>query len=380
MPPKGDPRFIFFEGEDLAQNRESLIFYAVKHFKGLPPLFKSTKQTDKRKAKKELPRLFREHLEKYQDGKRAAGDSPTVTEVIEEVEHTETPSHRKRTQRQHKFYFGRIRDELKLGPMPIERVSLKIWTDRIDAQRALPPPKKGRKRMTYKDYAKHMNILLRYAYEQKYVSHLVTFPNPDKKTKVGTVLTIPELKLLWEVMGETTRDQFVLGYECAMRKLEALHLTWDRVDLDAGQIILRAEDVKTGSKTGKGREFYMTPHALERLRARKALQDKEKPSRWVFPSETGKGPVTDNKVAWTAAKERALKKMPAFQHWARWHDLRHTAITRMLVEQGMNITHVSEYVGTSVDTLQRVYLHSRAEHTRGVNVGLQITDAKPTGD
>lgn len=42
----------------------------------------------------------------------------------------------------------------------------------------------------------------------------------------------------------------------------------------------------------------------------------------------------------------------------------------------INFTHVSEYVGTSVSTLQRVYLHSRAEHTKGVNAGLMILGGK----
>lgn len=386
MPPKGDPRFEFFEGEDLARNRESGIFYAVKAFAGLPNLFRTTKTTDKRKAKKELPRLIKEHLEKYQDGKRAAGAAPSVSEVIDEVEQTETPGLRRKTQSKRAFYFARIRDEMKLGHLPIDRVTLRLWTDRLEAVRA------QRKRRTYWDYVKHMNILLRYAYEQKYVSHHVAFPNPDKKSNAGTVLSVPELRLLWDVMGETTRDQFVLGYECAMRKLEALHLTWDRIDLETGELTLRAEDVKTGSKTGKGRQFIVTPHALERLRARFDRQCRtsaiapsgserlENARKWVFPSEAGAGPITDNKTAWAAAKERALERMPQFQHWARWHDLRHTAITRMLVEQGMNITRVSEYVGTSVATLQRVYLHSTAEHTRGVSEGLRITDAKPTRD
>lgn len=378
MPP--DSKWKFFEGEDLAQNLESGIFYASKAFARMPNLFRTTKQKEKRLAKKELPRLIKDHLEAHESGLRRVGKIPTVAELIEEINQTETPGLRPKTQRKRKFYFTEIRDAMGLGPIPMDRFTLSIFTARLDRLLA----KKTRR--TSWDYFKHGNILNRYAYQQKYVSHRVTFPNRDPKSNAGTVLTVEEILQLWSVMNETTRDQFVLAYECCMRLREALHLTWDRVDLESGEITLRAQDVKTGSKTGKGRQFIMTPHALERILARwNAVEPGESNAhKFVFPSPSGKGPMDDNKIAWGLAKDRALKgnekravkPMPHFQHWVRWHDLRHTAISRMLVEQKINITLVSEYVGTSVSTLQKVYLHSRAEHTKGVTAALRIMGEK----
>lgn len=372
MPPKD--AYEYFEGEDLARNRESGIFYAVKHFKGMPPLNKSTGHKDKRLAKKELPRLIREHLERYESGKRAAGESPTVADLISEVERTESPSLRKKTQSKRKFYFKRIREDMELGPLPIDLLTLKVWTSRLERLMA----KMDRK--TFWDYSKHMNILLRYAYEQKYVTHLTRLPNPDPKKQTGTVLSIEEIRQLWEVMGEDTRDQFVLAYECCMRLREALHLTWDRVDLESGEITLRPIDVKTGSKTGRGRQFYMTENALKRIRARKKDQENN-PSKWVFPSPTGRGPIDDNKVAWNRAKKKALEgdkkkgvpPMPNFQHWVRWHDARHSALSHMLLDQKMSPLLVSEYAGVSIHTIQKVYLHSTAEKTREISRAIRIT-------
>ena len=378
MPPKNQYEYFSGKDEGLARNRDSGIIYAIKHFAGMPNLFRSTGETDIRAARKKLPGLIKEHLEKYQDGKRSPEKSKTVGQVIDEVYETQTARPRrnkeplrKKTIAKRKFYFERIRTDMGLGPLPIGKLTLQIWTGRLDQVM------KKLKRKTFWDYAKHMNILERHAYQQQYITNLISFPNPDGAHKEGTVFTTDELKLLFAEMNEDTKDQFVLSYENCLRKLECLHLEWNRIDLETGELILRKEHVKTGSKTGKGRTIFITPHALERLRARwqKVDQADANARRWVFPSETGKGPITDNKTAWNNAKENVLEKFPAFQHWGTWHHLRHTAITYMFA-MGMDIAKVSEFVGTSIATLQRVYLHSKAEHTRGVSSGLMINGGK----
>jgi integrase len=391
VPPKDRFEYLAGKEDGLAVDQESGIIYAIKHFRGMPALYKSLQTKDRKEAKRRLPQKIKEHLERYSDGKREAGRAPTVAEVIEEIQRTESTTLRKKTQRQRTFYFERIRDEMDLGHMPMDKLTLKLWADRLERlqrKHKAEAQKSGKRlRKTYWGFSKNANILNRYAYEQKYVSHLVTFPNPDGLREPGTVFTIEEIRQLWNVMGENTRDQFVLSYECCMRLREMLHLTWDRVDLETGEITLRQQDVKTGSKTGKGRQFIMTDHALERLKKRRALIESvylgagRPVPRYVFPSPTGNGPVDDNKIAWNRAKRdvlegnkrRGIKANPSFQHWGTWHDLRHTAISRMLVEQKMNITLVSEYVGTSVSTLQKVYLHSKAEHTKGINAALKIS-------
>lgn len=370
MPPKD--RYEYFEGEDLARDKESGIIYAIKHFSGMPPLYKSTRTKDKRKAKKMLPDLMRAHLERYGDGKLQSGESPTIGQVIDEIYATDKDRKplRPKTRSKRKFYFDRIRSEMELEYLPIDKLDETVWTARLDKVRKI------RKRKTFKDYVKHVNIIIKYAYRRKYLSHYITFPNPDGAHKVGIVFTTEELEQMFGEMSEDTKDQFVLSYENCMRKLEALHLEWSRVNLETGEVVFQKEHVKTGSKTGKGRTIILNPHGLERLRARHARQEKAGLSRWVFPSDTGKGPINDNKTAWNYTKERVLKKNPAFQHWGVWHHLRHTAITRMLLVYKIPIALVSEFVGTSIDTLQRTYLHSQAEHTRGITDHLMVGGGK----
>ena len=82
---KGSENWEYFENEDLMRNRASGIFYALKSFRGLPQLSRSTGETDKRKAKAKLPQYIREHLEEHQDGRVRASSSPSVGEVIEEM-------------------------------------------------------------------------------------------------------------------------------------------------------------------------------------------------------------------------------------------------------------------------------------------------------
>lgn len=372
-PEKKPQRFEAVKGADLSLNLESGIYYVVKKFQHLryPMLFKSTKETDLKRARRAATQMISEHIATHAlglDGSR----TKTVQNVIDEIERTESPGLRTGTQENRTMYFAELGKEL--GHLPIDRVTLAVWTRWLASFRA----RKGRK--TFWDYAKHMNILIRYAYEQKWVSHLITFPNPDPKKVTGTVMSPQNIRELWSVMGDDTRDQLVLAYENCMRLREVLYLTWDRVDLETGEITLRPEDVKTGSKTGKGRTFMASEHALERLRARFEKEKlKYNPAwggtlTWVFPSPTGKGPVDWNATAWKKAKAKALKINPAFPHWARWHDLRHSSLSHLLLDKKMNPLLVSEFAGVSMQTIQRVYLHSTAEKTKSVSRAISIKE------
>lgn len=350
--------------DNLFLNTSTQVYYVRKSFKRfrIPELFTSTHETKVGKAKSKAAELIQEHLNKYlsnDQGGFSKRQGKTVRAVIDEVLATVTPTRRKRTQENHALYLGELKKEW--GRWDISKITLQAWTNWLVGFRA------RKKRSTFADYAKDMNLLLRYAYRQRYVSHLLTLPNPDPVGKViGRVFTKDEISGLWAAMNEETRDQFILCYECFMRLREALYLTWDRVNLETGVITLRPEDVKTGSKTGKGRSFRISDHALKRLQARAKTRKGKSP--FVFPSPSDRTqPVHQNKTAWKAAKKKA-KVMGR----ARWHDLRHTALSRALLELKADIVLVSEYAGVSVKTLQRVYLHATHEHTREVSKLVKI--------
>jgi hypothetical protein len=345
-------------------------YYVRKTFKRyrIPELFEPLKETTIGKAKAAAEEKIRDHLDYWLGEKRSHSDhrfrATTINKVIDEILETYTPSQREKTRLQHKLYFGELKAEW--GKLDISRFTLMAWTDWLKGFRE----RKGRQ--TYNDYRKHMNIVLNYANQHGHANIGFRLPNPDGKRKARwRVFTDTEIYALHVHMAIDTRDQYVLSYECYMRRLEVLHLSWDRVNLETGEITLRAEDVKTGSQTGKGRSFIASPNARESLRKRKARQLEEKvDTPWVFPSpHNEKRAVDQNYTAWRTTKLRA-----GIKGSARWHDLRHTALSNALLIHKVDITLLSEYAGVSVITLQRVYLHSKAEQTRGAGQVLKVKD------
>lgn len=319
-------------------------------------LFKSTGQSLLWKAKEEAARIVQAHLDKHLQRVKTYG------EVVDEFLRTENPNLKKRresTQQNNIAFCLELKKEL--GELPLTQVADEsFWSNWFDGF-----VRRKSKRSTFNDYIVRNNMLMRFAYRRRYISHLVKFDLVDPQKNVGRVLSPKEIGALFEAMSVHGKDQFVLAYENGMRLREMLHLTWDRVDFEKGTIILRPEDVKTGRKTGKGREFLASDQALERLLARKKRMGDSSP--YVFPSKLNLSePQEQNKAMWKRAKKKA-----GIRGRCRWHDIRHTAITHM-VDKGEDITAVSIMVGTSVRTLQRVYLHSTFEKTRSVAKALRI--------
>lgn len=347
------------KGSDLSLHKPTGTFYVRKKFlrQKIPMLFKSTGETIKWKAKERAIFLIQAHLDRHL--KR----SKTFADVAEEFLRSENPNPKKRrasTQKNNIQIIAELNKEL--GEYPITQIADEaFWSDWFDK---FVEKKTGRS--TFNDYIVRMNMLMRFAYRRKYLPHLAKFEFVDEVKETGRVLTSAEIEALYAAMGIDGKDQFTLAYECGMRLREMLSLTWDRVDFDKETITLRRDDVKTGRKTGRGRTFIATAQALERLRARRVrLGDK---SPFVFPAKGNPAkPQRQNKNMWMRAKKKA-----GITSRCRWHDIRHTAITHMLMDMKQDITLVSEYVGTSVRTLQKVYLHSTAEQTRPVASALRI--------
>lgn len=344
---------------DLSRHLPSDIIYVRKKFarQKIPMLFKSTGETLVHKAKLKAPGLIQAHLDRYLRRAKTFGD------VVDEFLRTENPNPKKRrlsTQKNNIAYFSELKAEL--GEFPMTQVADEnFWVDWLDR---FMGKKTGRS--TFNDYILRVNMLGRFALKRRYIPFFTKYEFVDEMRESGRVLTESEISSLFEAMNVDGRDQFTLAYECGMRLREMLSLTWDRVNFEKETITLRRDDVKTGRKTGKGREFVVTVGALQRLKERKKRMGDRSP--YVFPSKGNLNkPQRQNKTMWERAKRKAR-----ITGRCRWHDIRHTAITHMLMTMRQDIALVSEYVGTSVRTLQRVYLHSTAEQTRPVASALRI--------
>ena len=350
-------------GDNLWLNRASGVYYVRKSFKRykLPDLFQSTGETLPRKAKAKAEELIQAYLKKHEE---IAKGGHLISDIIAEVLSTVTPTRREGTQLLHRRYLGELSQEW--GDWLVNDVTLAAWA------KWLVGFKRRKKRATFMDYQKHMNLLLRYAYRQRYATHLLTLPLPDRSERLTTarVYTMDEIHRLFNAMNDDMQTQFVLAFECFMRLREALHLTWERVDLETGIVTLRPQDVKTGSKTGKGRSFKLSENAWERLKKRRQWISGPyvfpAPNNWKKPKQRSR-PVQQTGHAWREAKKRA-----GITGRARWHDIRHTSITMSLMEHRADPVLVSEYAGVSVRTIQQVYLHSTAEQTSSVASVLSV--------
>jgi len=136
----------------------------------------------------------------------------------------------------------------------------------------------------------------------------------------------------------------ILALDTGMRRGELFKLRWQDVDFDRHLIFICA----THTKTQRERMVPLTTRAHQELAALKESNSDER----VFP-------YTDVKIAFKAVKEEA--GLPDL----RFHDLRHTAITRMVrggisaSETGKIAGHTQpattyRYVNTNHETLDRV--------------------------
>lgn len=401
------------------------MIFVRKQFRAerIPSLFKSTGFTTKNimKARRMAEELITAHRIEH-----LGHDSSTllnkrkikpVSEVVDELLKRYTAQQRMGTQGQHEYYFGRIKD--RFGDRDIHSLDVSDFEKWIEDLRKEPVLRKMRNgevkkyppRKTFWDFSKFMNILMNYARDRNMTKNLTVFSNPDtihraileqKKReedrsgkKYLTVeereilelqssrcMTRAEIDRLFEVLEGDLRDQFICGFTCIMRLRETIEAPWTEIDLNKGVWSLPAERVKTGSKTGEGRTFFLSPEALEVLRRR--FNEQQGKSKFIFPGYTQTGekvdkPVNSNKSAWSSAKNRAgiTKRL-------RWHDIRHTALTFAILgdpdatpEQNKAMTQdpfkVAKFAGVSLKTIETVYLHTKPEQTQEVSRALAFT-------
>jgi integrase len=162
-----------------------------------------------------------------------------------------------------------------------------------------------------------------------------------------------------------------LAIETGARKDVIRTLVWMWIDF-ANACIRFGKD-KTPS--GTGRIIPLNRSALETLKFWAGQFPERKPEHYVFPAErygaSGDGfescayateptkPMGSLKEAWETAKERSGVK-------CRFHDLRHTAVSRML-DASVPITKVAKIVGWSPATMVRMaarYGHFTLEDLR----------------
>jgi integrase len=157
-----------------------------------------------------------------------------------------------------------------------------------------------------------------------------------------------EERKLCEAVGETEWPKVAFALLTGFRQGNQFRLRWTDVNFDAGTVCARR------SKSG---EDYIIPMSDD-LRALLSALPSRLRSEWVFPSETGATALGAkncmHRVFVPAVKRAGIEDF-------RWHDLRHTFASR-LVMAGVDIRTVQELMGHKTLAMTMRYAHLSAAH------------------
>lgn len=195
---------------------------------------------------------------------------------------------------------------------------------------------------------------LRQLFDDGLIEKVPKFINPDPKVSVGKVYSDQEvMDLLNFAQNEDLLLAIRMAVTMGMRRGEIFGLKANRVDIEKRLISLRREDVKTRRQ----RTFSISGATYPFLAAR-ALAG----SPWIFPKKDDKSRPLDKDGFYTAW--RNLKRTCGIV--GRFHDLRHTFLTKAFNAPGANAAQICAYAGVSLEVAERVYLHLTEEDSRRV--------------
>jgi integrase len=143
----------------------------------------------------------------------------------------------------------------------------------------------------------------------------------------------------------------LLGSEAGLRVAEMIGLRWSDIDLKAGRLVVRQQEVVQGKvkppKSKKHRKVPLTDLLKAELKAAQHFGER------VLVDEDG-NPITRRMLQWgLAAVEKRAKLVSAKSP----HKLRHSFASRLLLASGGKLKAVQEALGHSSLRTTMVYLH-----------------------
>lgn len=167
-----------------------------------------------------------------------------------------------------------------------------------------------------------------------------------------------EARLMAQLKGRYAhiKPVVVIALHTAMRRGEILGLEW--ADVDFTRNVIRIPGRKT--KSGKERTIPMNSVVRNEL---DRLASIDPDARFVFPGRAGYS-IGDIKHSFTTARRKA--GIPDF----RFHDLRHSAATRM-ADAGIDVRSICEILGHATIQLTMRYAHATDDAKRRVTEALE---------
>jgi len=195
--------------------------------------------------------------------------------------------------------------------------------------------------------------------------HTLKLIYAKREQRLPTVLSLDEVwKILNTVNTPQNKAYLTTVYTCGLRLHEALFLQVNDIDSDRMRIHVHR---------GKGAKDRYVPLPVATLKTLRSYWKRHRNPLWIFPrlGRSGKeGPAAKEPMNYSSvqgALRRVLKQLK-FKKRVSVHTLRHCYATHLL-EAGVNIRRIQQYLGHSSLNSTMVYLHLTTQgHERAYGI------------
>lgn len=256
----------------------------------------------------------------------------------------------------------------ELGPGLIRHVTTADVADLLDRLR-----ERGRSEKTIAGALATLESVMRFAVRNGWIADSPVGklenderPHPTRRTQ--RVLGREEIARLMGACLPTYRALIATALLTGMRLSELLGLIWDDVDLVGGCVRVRAQLSRAHRDAPARRVAPKTPSALRHiplapqlaalLREHRCGSPHQTGGDWVFATRKGT-PLSQRNVQRSALTRAArVAGLDGDGRALRFHDLRHTFASHLIVDLQLDVVQVSRILGhASVSTTLDVYAH-----------------------
>jgi integrase len=274
---------------------------------------------------------------------------------------------RERTLEIHRYHLDRHLQPL-LGQCLIRQISAVDVADLLERA-----PEKGCSEKTVAGTLATLQSVMRFAVRNGWIAESpVGKLDPDERPRPvrreQRVLGREEIARLMEACMQAYRALIATALYTGMRLSELLGLIWDDVNLEVGSVDVRAQlsgahrDAparRVPPKTRSAiRQIPLSPQLASLLRDHRAASRHNAGKDWVFGTRNGT-PLSQRNMQRSAlahASRRAGLDRDAGR--LRFHDLRHTFASHLIIDLHLDVVQVSRILGhASVSTTLDVYAH-----------------------
>lgn len=363
------PKLEMVAGYPIGKHRSGRYYLRV-NVPGLGERVYSTGESEFKKALKVAREIERELL-KIDPGYRPEFYEDIAEKAFEVCQ----KGNRESTVKEARYIYNQLIEAFR--GLRMDEVTDDLWLEQIRIW------EKTTTRRSFKQVRVYAVQIDNFAFRKGFKRTRCDFPVSDPKEREGKVLSEKEFARLLDgcafkyrdgkkvepaepftgiaaTRGKRRRLLLKLWRYHGTRKMESALLTLDRVNLETRSIVFRADDVKTGSKTKKGREIGIAPEVFQDIE--EAVRDAVAAgSQYLIPNDRGTGPIDERSVG---RQMRLLAQATGVQF--NPNDIRHTFIHNKVLVERKNTSAVAIYVGNSVKVIHDKYLHAKVDHTRHV--------------